>query len=284
MPDVDTDLARLFEEAAAAQLAHIEPSTIDGIWITTHRDDYTVDLLDNEDVLPRPRRARGTVHVDETTSFIAYVNRHAGTDTVVYVDPRSARAIAVFNDHQEVNAVDDTRVAGWRDLRARLIWQKTDAWKLWLGGDRKMVEQEAFAERIEEGLGEIVSPAGADLLEIAQSFKAAIGINARSARYLRDGRVSIAWEETIDATAGPDGAMTIPNHIELAIAPFEGSQPRTINARLRYRLKGRELTLGYLLDRPAEFERVAINIELGRIQAEVTEGVVIVIGAPEATS
>lgn len=284
MPDIDTDLARLFEEAAAAKLARIEPSATAGVWIRVHRDDYNVDLLDHEDLLPAPRRATGTVAIDETASFIAYVNRHAGTDTVVYVDPRSARAIAVFNDHQEIATIDDVRVAGWRDLRARLIWRKTDAWKHWTKFDRQMLTQENFAEHIEDGLAEIVSPAAADLLEIAQTFKASMATEVRSARYLKNGRVAIAWNETIDAVAGRDGELTIPDHIELAVAPFEGAVARVINARLRYRLKGRELTLGYLLDRPAEFERVSIDAELEHIHEGITEDVVIVIGAPEATA
>jgi len=276
----NAELVRLADELAAAKLATInELSGVPGLFAGIRRDDYNFDLLDYESSLPAPRRAAGNVVLDETGSFADYVNRHAGPDTVIYVMPRAAKAIAVFNDHAQIDG--QVRGAGWRDLRATLQWRQTDAWKHWRGVDRKMLEQEAFAEHIEEGLSEIVSPAGADLLEIAQTFKASMATNVRSARYLRDGRVSIAWDETIDAVAGRDGTLTIPNHIELSVAPFEGSDRATISARLRYRLSGRNLTLGYLLDRPVEFERAAIDAEMVALVDAIDTDVPVIVGTPD---
>jgi hypothetical protein len=48
-------------------------------------------------------------------------------------------------------------------------------------------------------------------------------------------------------------------HTELGLAPFVGEDAYRISARLRYRIRGGDLLLGYRLDRPADVLRDAVD-------------------------
>jgi uncharacterized protein YfdQ (DUF2303 family) len=191
---------------------------------------------------PRPARMTGTVETDTAESFKAAVSEHASPCTTVWVDRDARRIVAVINDHGP-----DPE---WGDHRVLLKLAHTPEWSHWAGLDGKLVDQLEFAEHIEDGVGEIVTPAAADMLEIAQSIHAHTQASFRSANRLHDGQVRVAYDETIDAKAGQSGDLSIPAEFELAVAPFVGGEPYRVRARLRYRVQGGTLRIGYKLDRP----------------------------------
>lgn len=284
MPDTDDilaseghhDIAVVSEQAAAADHGPIEWHAgfeIEALGTLPLRNDYRINVIDLEDKMPTPRRATSKVTVEDTTSFVDFVNRFPTERdaTVIYVGRGAAQATAIFNDNG--------RDPGWRDHRATLNWAKTDEWKRWTKNDRQLMKQEDFAELIEDGLSEIVDPDAADLLEIAQTVKGLMSVNIVSARYLQDGSVKVGYDETIDVSGGRSGDMTIPSHFTLQMAPFEGGTPITITARLRYRLVGKQISFGYILDRPKDKERVALDSEISLIASGCPD-VLIVMGDP----
>lgn len=211
--------------------------------------------------------------------FVTYVNRFAGDSTIAYVDVERPAVHAHLNDHMPVEG--DTEVPGWADWRATLAWRTTLAWQHWTKHDRQMLSQEAFAEHIEEGLRSIVTPDAATLLEIAQTFKAEVSAQVAQARRLQSGEVQFTWNESIDARAGRDGMLTIPDRIELVLAPFEGAERIVVEARLRFRLSGgsdRRLTIGYLLDNPQQILRDAVDREVAALRAQLHPAVTVVYG------
>lgn len=220
--------------------------------------DYDLDRY-----MPQPARPTGSTVHSTPASFIDYVNRHATPATTVWVhliDPPADRAsfaaaTVILNDHRPDirSAIDpDAAVlnpAGWGDHRATLNLTWSAAWRRWLAATGKYLDQEAFSELIEDGLAEIVEPAAADMLELAQSLHVSKSSEFTSDRRLTDGRVQFAYRQQQTATAGANGNLEIPTRITLRIQPFDG-WPTAFNlsARFRYRMRSGTLTLGYIID------------------------------------
>lgn len=190
-----------------------------------------------------PTRRTGTYRPATVEAFSAVTELYANDATTVWVHPTSGRVVAVFDD----NAAEDP---GWGQHRADLQLRATPEWLYWANADKTMLGQEAFAEHIEGGLEEIVTPDAADLLEIAQSFHATKDSTFRSQTRLASGETQFQYDEQLQATAGAKGDLTVPTVILLAIAPFIGEDRYKITARLRFRLSSGRLTIGYFLDRP----------------------------------
>jgi uncharacterized protein YfdQ (DUF2303 family) len=121
------------------------------------------------------------------------------------------------------------------------------------------MSQEDFAEHVEVGLDDIAEPAGADVLEMAQTFHAKAHSTFRQATRLATGETQFQYDEEVAATAGKTGTLEIPSVLKLALSPFVGEERYAVIARLRYRLSGGRLTLGYKLDRPQLVQRDALE-------------------------
>lgn len=218
--------------------------------------------LDLEKYALMPRRAQGTYRPATVEALVAVIERHHSADTTtIWVHPTSGKIVAVFNDAS-------TTRPGFRDHSARLILTPTKEWTHWASQDGMLLGQATFAEHIEDGLPEIVSPPAADMLELAQTMQATFGAEFRSAIRLQDGSVQTVYNEQLDAAAGKSGQMTIPSTFSLAIAPFLGEQPYAVTARLRYRLNSGKLTIGYRLERPEQVVRDALDTIAAELSAK----------------
>lgn len=222
---------------------------------------YKLAATDLEKFAAHPDRAKCTYSVNDTASFCTLLRRHQDEQTVVYVQPDNFAAVAVLDDH----GVDRP---GWRQHRIHLAWKPTPGWQRWSKASHQMLDQTVFANLVEEGITEIASPAGADLLELAQSIRATTSAEFRSDRRLNNGQVQLTYHESIDASAGRNGDMTIPDKIVLLIAPFYGAEPQQLNARLRYSVSGGKLKLGVFLDRRDEVLLEAVAAEVAKIESE----------------
>lgn len=196
-----------------------------------------------------PRRSKGKISLHDAESFVTAV-KERGTATV-YADEEAMALVAVLND-------DTTDTPGWRDYRAELVLRRTPEWKAWLDG-QDLGDQERFAERIEDGQPEIVNPPAAVVLELAQHFHAATAVDFKSAQRLADGQTQLVYVENVQATAGKSGDIKIPETFDLVVRPFIGADLFKITARLRYRVRGGKLQIGYTLVRPEAVERDAFN-------------------------
>jgi uncharacterized protein YfdQ (DUF2303 family) len=207
-----------------------------------------------------PRRAKGTAKPQSVEAFIDYVGRHRRDTTTIWVEPLDGKVVAVLNDH----GPDQAEKFG--DFRAELVLPVTPEWTHWLKRDKRYGSQTEFAEHIEEGLDEIRDPPGALVLEIAQSMQATVTAEFKSAARLDDGSIAVQWVEDINATAGRTGDLKIPQEITLGIAPFYGEQPYELLARIRYRIAGGELAIGYSLNRPDVIVRDCLLAIRARIE------------------
>lgn len=220
---------------------------------------WELATLDAESWANAPRRKRGRIRVASTESLASYVNLHATTGTTLYANADGITVEAILDDH----AGDGPH---HRDHRVTLTLIRTPGCERWLDAHAKYLEQEAFAQLIEDGLAEIARPDGATLLEVAQSIRATKSAAFRSDKRLTTGRVQFQWVEDVTATAGADGNLEIPEMVTLVFEPFYGAEKVQVDARFRYRIRDGKLHLGFWLVRHEEALRDAFAAELARLR------------------
>lgn len=241
---------------------------------------FSSELLDTEKHLSSPFRKRGTVTLLDATSFAAYVVKHKEPEnTELYADPGKPGVTAVLNGHGPTGDADipDT---GWGDHRAVLVFRETEQWKHWTSRNNTLGGQVDFAEHIENGIGDIASPPGADMLEMAQSFQAKTKVAFESGKDLTSGERQLVYREELEATAGRKGDITIPREFTLGIAPYEGSAQYKVTARLRYRITDGALRIGYVLERPDLVLRAAFDDVLVQVQEQCGQVALLGTAAP----
>lgn len=263
------DVARLYgEEAEATAVARITRASAVPQELNPERPQALVIPADAALALPdlsqwreAPVRKTGVYRPATVEAFLAYVDtQHDAVGSTIWVHPTSGLVTAVIDDNGDE--------PGYGQHRVQLQLTTTPEWDYWQSIDKQMVSQEAFAEHIEGGLEEIAEPDAADMLEIAQSFHATSSSTFRSSNRLGTGEQRLQYDEEVQATAGKTGDLTVPTVILLAIAPFVGEERYKLTARLRFRLNGGRLTLGYLLDRPESIKRDALEGVSERVAAK----------------
>lgn len=251
---------------------------------------YEIETNDLEKYLPKPRRERGTVNLSTVDDLVSYLERFGDERTTVWVHPTSGRVESVLDDHlpalRSQTKTDDALISevapavpGHGDHRAVLTLITTPEWEIWNREDSNTFNQVEFAEHIEANGKEIVKPSAAEMLEIAQNFHAVSGATFRSAKRLDNGETQLQYDETISATAGKSGQLNVPASFELAISPFVGEPLYKVNARFRYRVSGGKLTLSYLLERPDDIVRDALQSVQKRLRESFPN---VYLGTPRA--
>lgn len=249
-------LVRTAQEAAAGQA--LERSSLYAFRVADR-----VEVVDTEKYASTPHRSKGTVTLHDADSLVRYLSKHALDETEIYADVQAQRVVAVINAHQGAE-----NTPGWGDHRATLTLGSTPAWKAWSRHNGLWLGQLDFAEHVEDRIVDFVTPSGADMLELAQSFTAHRSVRFESSRRTKSGETTLVYKEDHEAAAGKRGDMAIPDAFELGLVPFEGSDAYKVTARLRYRISDGDLRLGYVLDRPedvlrAAFLDVVLSVELG---------------------
>lgn len=252
MSDSDTQAALDAGQLLAGNDDLLPDASLKSVLLPAGATHVTIDL---EPFGKYPRRHKGTTTVYDTASFRTLYESlvNPGPDHGrVYADVRAFKLVAILN-----GATADA--PGWADHRIALGFFLTPAWQRWAGKDGVLMAQNEFAEHIEASLPEIVEPDGASMLEIASSIQATTSAAFKSSTRLSNGEQQFSYVEEIGGTAGRNGDMTIPTTITLGLQPFEGSPAYNVIARLRYRLDGGHLRIGYKLDRPDEVLRAAFT-------------------------
>lgn len=235
----------------AAAPTELEPGKVYAV--RTGDQVKTLDLTGPE-YREYPARKTGLTVVRDAGSFITFWDKHSDGQSEVYADADRLRVEAVLDAHGE-----EAHEARWGDHRLVLSLRETDAWKRWVANDGKLIDQETFAGFIEDHLPEILEPAAAEMLEIAQSISGTVKAEFASGVRLATGQRQLQYVETVTAKAGQKGTLTIPETFVVGLIPFEGSEGYKLTARLRYKIEGSSLRIGYKLDRPADVRRKAFD-------------------------
>lgn len=226
---------------------------------------------------PQPRRLRGTIIVSDAASFRQAVNDRTAQELnppTIYADDQAHKLTAVLND-------DRADGPGWRDYRVESQLLHTPEWLHWRSKDGQLMSQEAFAEHIEDGIPELVTPPAGEVLDLAQTFHATTAARFKSGRRLASGETQFMYEEQMEAKAGTAGTIEIPSELVLSVAPFKGGDPLSMTALFRFRVNREAgLLLGYKLQRPYEVEDDAFERVVQRVTSDLSDLHVITGPAP----
>lgn len=228
-----------------------------------------------------PVRKSGTVTVRDAASFIGYVRKHGDEHTEVWADLSDRTVTAVLNAHHEGDGP-----AGWGDHRVQLRLAMSPAWNRWTGSNGEFMAQEEFAELVEERSVDFRGGDGgqfysaADMLELAQTFKATSGSTFEASHRVKSGETQLVYTEETTATAGRRGDLAIPDQFRLVVQPFLGGTPYAVYCRLRYRIdrNSKRLYLGFLMERPHDVLEEAFKGYVDEIRGVRPDGTVDLIG------
>lgn len=207
-------------------------------------------------------RKTGTTTVRDAASFLTYYAKHKDDATEVYSDVEKLSVTAVLDAHS-------TDEPGFGEHRLTLSLRRTKAWQQWLALDGELVDQDRFANFLEDQLPYLDTPDAATMLEIAQSIKATTKAEFQSSSRLQSGERKFAFVEDTKASAGAKGDLAIPETFVIAVPPFEGAAAYKMTARFKYRLGGGHLTLGFKLEQPEERAKAAF----ADVLSSIAEGV-----------
>jgi uncharacterized protein YfdQ (DUF2303 family) len=260
MTDIDNAQTIVATALRAAPPAELTPGKVYAFHTASgiHKVDLTGDEYKDQ-----PSRKTGTTTVRDASSFLAYWGKHSDEDSEVYADAEKLTITAVLDAH---TADDGPR---WSGHRLHLALRETEAWKQWMRFDGHLLSQEAFAEFLEDHLPELLEPSAAAMLEIAQSFQAAVKVDFQSATRLSSGQRQFSYVETQTSKAGQKGQLTVPEVFTIGLVPFEGSDGYRLTARLRHRITQDGLKLGFKLERPDDIRRTAFADVVKAIGEEI---------------
>lgn len=234
-------------------------------------------VKDLESLMPAPQRRTGTVNVMDVESFVQVINDYGSGATRVYgIKPRVERGkptaeptmTAVFDDNADVTP-------GWGQFRAQYAMPMSFEWSEWSARNGNAQTQEAFALFMEDRYLDVTEPSAADMLEVSRSISAVRGAAFKKVVHLSSGSNQFSYEDTVQASAGPAGTITVPETFAIAIPVFLGGERFKVNARLRYRLDNNgRLSLWFDLIEPHRIIEAAVA-DVWKLVAEQTEQTII---------
>lgn len=216
---------------------------------------YTIAEL--ERLLPAPIITRQKVTVIDPDSFIDYVGRFKGENTVLfspdfeYDKPVSMTAAIDYHGPSAPSHVNHLVV---------LTNPLSEQWKRWTGIDDEWQTQAGLARFLEENVLDITDPGQADMIEIVRGLEATKSGQFRSGVRLSNGSSQLTWNEEVQATT-QNGKMEVPEKIKIVVPVFRGDKSYEFDLWFRYRINDGKLALMVQFNR-AEFlfEQIASGL------------------------
>lgn len=205
--------------------------------------------VDLEQHLPNPRATKATTTLTDAESFMDYVKRHAGDNSVVWCsfNPQSfdLSFSAVIDEHAK-------GTPGWRRHVANFTPMASNEWKVWTGHNRKSFPQTEFAEFLERQELDIAAkegfPSSHDMMTMATNFESSSEKRLRSSMRLQDGSVRLEYIEGEDEKTIQQ--MKLFERFVIGIPVFWAGPGYLIEARLKYRSQQGKVSFHYELIRP----------------------------------
>ncbi|MEN3969920.1 DUF2303 family protein [Acinetobacter sp. BWR-L5] len=202
------------------------------------------------ETLDRPLQLQQTVSLHTAKDFIGYVNRFADTNSVIFVNVLGGKIQAVLDYHEATPVEEYGSNAKQRLCSHKAIFnvQQTPEFKKISEKSGESMSQSDFALFLEDVMPYINQPAAAELYEIVSTLSAKTSVDFKSGVRTDNGQVSITYNENIDASAGREGKLNIPEQIVFGIQVHRGGSHYALPARFRYRIKDGNLRMWYDLD------------------------------------
>ncbi|GAA5559315.1 hypothetical protein Asch03_03503 [Acinetobacter schindleri] len=229
------------------------------------------------ELLERPINLQQTVNLHTAKDFIAYVNRFSDPNSLIFVDVLAGKIKAVLDYHEATPVSVYNSNANQRhcDHVANFFVQKTPEFsKIEKYSGNKFTQTE-FALFLEDIMPHIAEPVAAELYEIVQTLSANTKVDFKSGIRTNNGEVTLTYNETIEATAGREGKLTIPEVIQFGVQVHRGGNAYLLPARFRYRISNGTIVFWYDLDQleKAIEKSMEDTIDYIRNGKEITETV-----------
>jgi uncharacterized protein YfdQ (DUF2303 family) len=265
--NTDIDTAKFIAELTAAGT---KPIVIGNSTQLLAPEGWSVNNIDEliEKAQLVPSRKKGTFTALDLDSLIAHAeDQGAQAHGYILCNPDKCSVTAIYN-HDKLGT-------GWKDHRAYFIAEKTPEFQRWINNNGKQFGQTEFAEFIEDNLADVPGEDGPLLLNMATTISASTAINFSSAKRLQDGQVQLVYNEVIDAKAGADGSLKIPQVFDIGVRIFKNGSGYKIRARLKYRLHSGTVKFWYELDRPERAIEDAFNDYVTQLREKTTYSVLL---------
>lgn len=206
-----------------------------------------------DDVLERPLQLNQSVNLHTAKDFIAYVNRFADNNSMIFVNVLAGKIKAVLDYHEAgqsdaaTSDQDKNQPRHCKHVANLNVEQTPEFIKIREASGRKFNQTE-FALFLEDVMPYISEPVATELYEIVQTLSAKTGVDFKSGVRTDNGQVTLTYNETIEARAGAAGNLAIPEKIVFGVQVHRGGEHYAIPARFRYRINNGNLTLWYDID------------------------------------
>lgn len=209
----------------------------------------------------RPGHKAETLRVTITKSFTDYLEKHGdGDETEIRLYENEAFIHAKIDAGSKLNPGHNEHLLVLNPLI-------DDDWKAWTFNDGVLMDQEDFADFIEDQALNITSPDAATMLEIATSMQVNTSVEFEQGHRQQDGQVRFAFREASTTKAGANGDIEIPQTIRIGVAPFKGGARYEVEARLRWRIRNKQLAIGVKLVRPELVRDAAFAAIVEQVEA-----------------
>lgn len=230
---------------------------------------FALHTIDNEKLLPNPRRATGIAKLSTAESFVDYVQRHADSNTVVWCNfnPQSYTLgfRAVVDDHAN-------GIPGWREHGAVYVPELSAEWKTWKASDEKQQSQVEFAAFLERNADDINAdggfPSSLDMLRMATEFEANGEKRVKSIVRLQGGGMNLTYvDDNDEATITQMKAF---EKFQIGVPVFFDGLGYRLQARLRYR-QSQGVKFWYELIRPDRAHETAARALIAQVRGAIGE-------------
>lgn len=218
---------------------------------------YSAELISEDQPLPAYPKALRTF--DEPGSLVVYAKRFSGAASVLLADIDSYSIACRLDYHENGDK------PGHDQHTAKLVLRQSEEFARWNRCAGRMLPQAEFAAFLEENAVDVTEPDGADLLELARDLEATRDVQFKSSIRLDNGDRQFQYADDTK----PKGNIAVPQAFKITIPIFQGDDPITLQARLRYRISEGGLTLGYEWHR-TEYVKQAKFREIAAFIAEET--------------
>jgi uncharacterized protein YfdQ (DUF2303 family) len=242
-------------------------------------ENYTLqDVSDPHALRPRPR---GEVTVDERQSLTDYLNRFKEDGSVLIADIDRGEIRGLIDYHlasDPASELDDlaSRVRAVEHA-AVLKLRVSEEFRRWDEAEGKMLPQDEFAFFLDENAADVDEPEAATLIEISRDLEAVQGVQFKSSITTENGDRRFIYEEETRTK----GDVVVPRKFILNIPIYAGEAPMQLEARLRYKVSGGGLSLGFAWHR-VEYARQALFRQIATAVTENT-GVPVFFGRQSRT-
>lgn len=225
--------------------------------------------VDLKPYLPPPARIKQAVELLSVPAFLEYLARYATIDSLIFANESAAEYAAVLDYHPKITTAGEASNRGQQSHVAHYRCPQSDQWKIWNGTNGKMTGQEEFASFIEANLRDIVTPPGADMLQLCLQLQVHKSAAFESGIRMDNGQVQFRYVETIKGTTNTKaGDLEIPTEFTLQLPVFVDGTVFLQGARFKYRMTEGKLSLGYELIRPLETFTAAVK----QVTTEIVKG------------